>query len=261
MMRRADRLFQIVQYLRVRRCTTAEWLAQRLEVSTRTIYRDMQDLSLSGLPLEGEAGSGYRLRHTLDLPPLSFTTEELQALVLGLRLSRASSDAVLAQAAHAALAKIQAVLPQPRWGELQSRLFVPEIPRAGTDQLAPLRLALHEQRKLCLNYQRADGQNSQRVIWPLGLFYWGKVWTLVAWCEHRQSYRQFRLDRMQQVQVLPEPFQESEHISLAAYFRQVESEENIRLPEDWQPAPSPPQPEPMNTPSHRSATRRKPPSF
>ncbi len=198
-MRRADRLFQIVQFLRSRRVTTASWLSQVLEVSERTIYRDMQDLMVSGVPVEGEAGIGYVIRQGYDLPPLMFTQNELTALSLGASIVQSWSDAELAKAAQSVLSKIEIVLPDALKGKLdQTQLFSPmvQIPTEVASTMSGLRNAMEHRNKVILVYRRADGTGSKRVIWPLGLFFWGKVWTLGAWCESRQAFRNFRLDRI-----------------------------------------------------------------
>ncbi len=198
-MRRADRLFQIVQFLRSRRVTTAFWLSQVLEVSERTIYRDMQDLMMSGVPIEGEAGIGYVLRRGYDLPPLMFTQNELTALSLGARIVQSWSDTELAKAAQSVLSKVETVLPDALKGKLdQARLFSPmvQISTEVATTMSDLRNAIDHCNKVTLVYRRADGTRSERIIWPLGLFFWGKVWTLGAWCESRQAFRNFRLDRI-----------------------------------------------------------------
>lgn len=197
-MRRADRLFQIVQFLRSRRLTTAQWLAERLEVSVRTIYRDIQDLSLSGVPLEGEAGVGYVLRHPMDLPPLMFERDEIEALVAGARMVSSWADPALQRAAESALAKIHGVLPRPLRDELnRNQLFVPDVRAYPVHWLGLLRLAIRERRKLLLSYRCERETATERCIWPLGLFFWGQVWTLCGWCELRNDFRNFRIDRVQ----------------------------------------------------------------
>ena len=198
-MRRADRLFQIVQNLHHERVITARDLAQALEVSERTIYRDIQDLSLSGVPISGEAGQGYRLMRGFQIPPLMFTEEELEALLLGARMVRAWTDQGLALAAHQALQKIEHVLPERLKPELSRReIMVPDFSMEGqaSEQLLVVRQSIKEQRKIIIDYTREDGQHSNRTVWPLGLFYWGRVWTLAGWCELRDGFRNFRLDRM-----------------------------------------------------------------
>ncbi len=198
-MRRADRLFQIVQFLRSRRVTTAYWLSQVLEVSERTIYRDMQDLMASDVPIEGEAGIGYVIRNGYDLPPLMFTQNELTALSLGARIVQSWSDAELANAAQSALSKVETVLPDTLKGRIdQARLFSPmvRIPTEVAATMSDMRNAMDHRNKVIMVYRRADGKESERIIWPLGLFFWGNVWTLGAWCESRQGFRNFRLDRI-----------------------------------------------------------------
>lgn len=216
-MRRADRLFQIIQYLQGRRLVTAHQLAERLQVSDRTIYRDVQDLVLSGVPIEGEAGVGYVLRGGFHLPPLMFTHEEMEALVVGARMIDAWGGEKLSAAAKEALIKIEHVLPPRLKRELQKpRVFVPAVPdaRAFGPRLDTLREAINGRHVIQMLYQRADETESTRVIWPLGLLFWGRVWTLAAWCELRADYRTFRIDRIQQFDVLDKQFEETAEISL-----------------------------------------------
>ncbi|MCP4410049.1 MAG: YafY family transcriptional regulator [Gammaproteobacteria bacterium] len=204
-MRRADRLFQIVQFLRSRRVTTARWLAEVLEVSERTVYRDIQDLMSSGVPIEGEAGIGYVIRRGYDLPPLMFTRDEIAALTLGARIINSWADPGLAAAAQSVLSKVETVLPDSLKGELdQTRLFSPlvQISAKAASFMGALRGAADHRNKVTISYMRADSAESKRIIWPLGLFFWGKVWTLGAWCELRLAFRNFRLDRIQSLQVL-----------------------------------------------------------
>jgi predicted DNA-binding transcriptional regulator YafY len=198
-MRRADRLFRITQELDTKRYLTARELARKLEVSLRTIYRDIEALSASGVPIEGTAGAGYRLCQGFRLPPLMFDDEELTALLLGMRMVQAWSDRDLAAAARRARRKIEGVLPQRLQPILDSEaLLVPDfhLSDAMRDQVALLRKAIAEKRKVQMSYQRADGVISERILWPLGLFYWGEKWTLGAWCELRGAFRHFRLDRI-----------------------------------------------------------------
>lgn len=206
-MRRADRLFQLIQHLHYDRVTTARDLADSLEVSERTIYRDVQDLSLSGVPIEGEAGVGYRLLRGFHLPPLMFNEEELAALLLGARMVRAWTDKGLARAANQALRKIETVIPERLKPELtREDILVPDFNASGriADVIAILRSAIKQQNKVMYTYTREDGTLSQRTVHPLGLFYWGKVWTMVGWCELRDSFRHFRLDRMAEIHMLDE---------------------------------------------------------
>jgi predicted DNA-binding transcriptional regulator YafY len=198
-MRRADRLFRITQELRSDRWIEAGTMAERLEVSERTIYRDIQDLSLSGIPIIAETGLGYRLMEGFRLPPLMFDEEELEALLLGVRMVGVWSEPVLAEAAERAVARIEAVLPERLLPELSrtAMLVPPHGPdEAVGDALHLLRQAVRGQRKVRFHYRRGDGERSVRRVRPLGLAYWGRTWTLVAWCELRDDFRHFRLDRM-----------------------------------------------------------------
>jgi predicted DNA-binding transcriptional regulator YafY len=204
-MRRADRLFQIVLYLRRRRISTARDLAQALEVSERTIYRDVQDLSACGLPIESAAGVGYRLRRGFDLPPMMFDREELLALRLGARMVRSWADAALSQAAGNALRKIEAVLPA-ELADPGETLFAPHLHPYPVGLVGLLRHAATDRRKARFTYTRPDSETSSRTVWPLGLFYWGAAWTLVAWCETRNDFRSFRLDRISDPEIREEAF-------------------------------------------------------
>lgn len=203
-MRRADRLFQIVQYLRGGRLLTAADLAERLEVTKRTIYRDVADLMGSGVPIEGEAGVGYVMRAGYDLPPLMFNADEIVALVAGARMIRAWGGAQMAAAAEEALVKIEAVLPEEARRKAQS---VPVHAFAMADMTDDLRrmidrieTAADDRMRVDIKYADEAGAHSHRVIRPLGLWFWGKVWTVVAWCELRGDFRVFRVDRIKDVE-------------------------------------------------------------
>lgn len=208
-MRRADRLFQIVQFLRTRRVTTAAWLAERLEVSERTIYRDIKDLMLTGVNIEGEAGIGYVVRRGFDLPPLMFSKEEISALALGARLVDSWADPELATAAQSVLSKIETVLPVDLKSSFdETKMFSPymRIHPSVAALMSDTRKAADNRFKLSMEYTRADGEVSERIIWPLGLFFWGSIWTIGAWCELRDTFRVFRLDRIQVLTVLDEQY-------------------------------------------------------
>ena len=227
-MRRADRLFRIVQRLRRRGATTAHELAQALEVSERTVYRDVRDLLLSGVPIQGEAGVGYALDRSFELPPLMFDEEEIEALVLGARIVRAWTDPKLARAAEEALQKIENVLPPHLKTRLaEAALFAPsfhsrEQSRSG---LSGLRLAIRESRKARFRYVDRAQAGTERTVQPLGLYYWGQTWTLAAWCELRQGFRNFRVDRIQDLAVTSERFEKTPGHTLADFLAQVEAED------------------------------------
>ena len=221
-MRRADRLFQIVQLLRHRRLTTAAQLAERLEVSERTIYRDVADLIRSGVPIEGEAGVGYRMGKDFELPPLMFNVAEIQALVLGARMVDSWSDDELRGAVRAALDKIEAVLPEAERARMKSTALYSlsfDVPERMRTFMQVVRHATDDRSILTLRYQDRDGETSERRVRPLALYFWGKTWTLAAWCELRNDYRNFRLDRIENATALDETFELTPPVTLEDYVR------------------------------------------
>lgn len=228
-MRRADRLFQIIQLLRVRRLTTAADLAQELEISTRTVYRDVQDLIESGVPIEGEAGVGYRMRRGFELPAMTFTVDELEALVLGGRLVEAWADPDLGVAVRGAMKKIEGVLPEPLQASmLRTALFGPpaRMTKQAPDPLLHLRRAISHERWVFLHYTDGENRETERTVVPLGLYFWGKQWLLASYCLLRNDYRSFRADRIRDVTDLdPEPARLTgidPPISLAGYIQAME---------------------------------------
>lgn len=225
-MRRADRLFQIVQALRGGRMVTARDLALRLEVSPRTIYRDMAELMGSGVPITGEAGMGYVLQGGFDIPPLMFTAAELEAVLLGARMVQAWGGEQLAGAASEALAKIEAVVPAAlRQGMARSRVFAPDysFPAASRRLLDQLRQAIAGHHVVRLVYLTPEGAETTRFCRPLGLHYWGRVWTLAGWCELRDDFRTFRLDRIRSLDLEDRTFRDEPGRTLADFMRRVEA--------------------------------------
>ncbi len=226
-MRRAERLFHLVQLIRGRRLSTAAFLAQRLEVSERTVYRDVAELMAQGVPIEGEAGVGYRMNAGFDLPPLMFTQDEAKALVAAVRLAQPRLDAALARDAEGALSKIIAVLPAAARAAAESLAVY--APAVGLDdavrrRLETLRVAAEARHKLHLAYVDLQGRRSERTVRPLGCFYWGSVWTLAAWCESRVGFRSFRVDCIAELRVGDERFRDEAGKTLADLFRRVEAE-------------------------------------
>lgn len=218
-MRRADRLFQIIELLRAAgrgaagrgAALTARQLGTRLGVSERTVYRDIADLIASGTPIEGEAGVGYLLRRGFDLPPIMFDGDEIEAVVAGMHMVRAAAGSNLGEAAGRVLAKVEAVLPRERRGELaRARVLAPGSgpQRALAERLETLRDAVHRKACVQLDYTREDGATSRRVVQPLVLMYWPPNWLLGGYCELRQDFRSFRLDRMRDCTVLARRFDE-----------------------------------------------------
>ena len=226
-MRRAERLFQLVQLIRGRRLSTARFLAERLPASERTVYRDVADLMAQGVPIDGEAGVGYRMRAGFDLPPLMFTADEARALVAAVRLAQSRLDTELAAQAEGALSKMLAVLPPASRAAAESlAIYAPPTgPDTATrERLQRLRVAAEERRVVRLRYLDLKGRSSERRVRPLGCFYWSEVWTLAAWCEARQDFRNFRVDRIERLEVLDERFRDEVGRTLADLFRQVEGE-------------------------------------
>jgi len=208
-MRRADRLFDIIQVLRRRKLVRARELAERFEVSERTIYRDIGDLMASGVPVEGEAGVGYILREGYDLPPLMFTEQEIEALVLGARIVESWADPGLADAAAEALAKIETVVPAPLRRQMaETSLLAP--PNHFSERVlidpAALRRAIRQTRKVRFVYSDGQEQRTERSVRPLALAFYGPVWLLMSWCELRRDFRSFRLDRISDLAVLEDGF-------------------------------------------------------
>lgn len=208
-MRRTDRLFDIIQILRDGKLHRAQDIADRLEVSVRTIYRDMDTLVASGVPVEGERGVGYMVREQITLPPLNLTTAELEALNLGMAIVAEAADPDLKAAALSLADKIDAVLPTETVAEADAWKFAvyPFADAArGFTHMPALRAAIKSRQKLQLSYRRIDGTLTNRRIRPLHMEYWGRVWTLTAWCELREDFRVFRVDLIEEIAPLPELF-------------------------------------------------------
>ena len=208
-MRRADRLFQLTLLLGREKVLTGEWLAERLGVSKRTVYRDIGDLSRTGVPIEGEAGVGFRLRRGYHIPPLMFNAEELQALVFGARLVQSCADEGLGKAAEAVLAKVDAALPSHLKPKLEDTgLLVPdfrvspEIKRA----LRELRGAVSARERIEFSYTQGDGAAIDARVRPLCLRYLGGTWTLGGWSEHETAFRVFRVYRIAGLSVTDDCF-------------------------------------------------------
>jgi predicted DNA-binding transcriptional regulator YafY len=224
-MRRADRLFLIINALRGRRTALqARQLAEMLGVSLRTVYRDVADLQLSGVPIEGEAGVGYVLRKGSDIPPLMFTAEELESLVVGTRFVRAFAGEKLAAGAQAALMKIEAVLPpELRERSSRTRIYAPiwrdEHSTAFAERIDQLHAAIETQHVLRLFYRDELGRESERDVEPLCLAFWGGKWTLGTWCRLRKDFRNFRPDRIDRMEHTGEIFQSAPDRDLGSYLQ------------------------------------------
>ncbi len=199
-MSRAQRLLELIQVLRRhRQPVSGAALAEELGVSLRTLYRDVQTLIVQGARIDGEAGVGYVLRPGFMLPPLMFSEDEIEALVLGSRWVAERGDTPLAKAARNALVKIAAVLPEDMKEQVDaSGLHIgPGAPVAvGDAELATIRQAIRGERKLRISYVDGDGAKTRRTVWPFALGFFDRCRVVAAWCELRQSYRHFRTDRI-----------------------------------------------------------------
>lgn len=221
-MRKVDRLFEILQFLRGRRLRTAGFLAKELGVSLRTVYRDIQGLMASGVPIEGEPGVGYVLRQPIELPPLKFTPLELKALQLGVKMVEASADEEMVHAVKEASIKILDALPQAALRKEAPTTHVYfEIAMKTRENLALLRDAISDKTKVFLRYSDAEEKRSKRTVRPLGLEYWGKVWTLTAWCELREDFRVFRVDRIHACRLTDKKFGDEKGKSYQDYLNRV----------------------------------------
>jgi predicted DNA-binding transcriptional regulator YafY len=240
-MRRADRLFDVIQMMRTAKGPiTAAAIAQQLEVTPRTIYRDIASLQASRVPIEGAAGLGYVLRRGYDLPPLMFSTEEADAIAVGMRLLHRLRDPDLAQAAERVLAKIAVILPERIRGSLSDAPFTVSEGSARMPDginLSEIRAAIRDRTQLRLSYQDGNGSASDRIVWPIALVYYVDVTVLAAWCALRKDYRHFRVDRMQSLTVLDEPIP-ADHRMLLAGWEAAERQLPYDVPPPNLPPPS-----------------------
>ncbi len=226
-MRRADRLNNIVHHLRrMRGAVTAQDLADAFEVCPRTIYRDIQDLMASGVPIDGEAGVGYLLDKRYHLPPVMFDADELEAIALGIGMVRNWTDEVFAKKAQSAYEKIQAALPAKLLHDLE-QICTFSAPSHYNTLLnvgfSEVRECIRQQRKVRFEYLDLKEQKSQRIIRPLALISFSPVWLLAGWCELRQAFRNFRLDRITTFEALTEPCPKDHDKNLMAYLKAVDA--------------------------------------
>ena len=198
-MARSQRLLELIQVLRRHRHpVSGQVLADELGVSLRTVYRDVQTLIGQGAPIDGEAGLGFILRPGFVLPPLMFSDEELEALVLGLRWVAQRTDASFEHSAMNALAKIAAVLPADLRNSVEGIGLIPFPGREPGERLdlAPIRAAIRSEQMVVLDYADVKGEHTRRTIWPIALAFFENSRVLAAWCELRQDFRHFRIDRI-----------------------------------------------------------------
>lgn len=219
-MKRSDRLFDMIQLLRDGRLYRAQEIADRLDVSLRTVYRDMDTLMASGVPIEGTRGRGYRATAAITLPPLNLTMTELEALHLGMAVVGEVADEELKAAAASLSSKIDAVLPEDRsagptgWG---FAVYPFADAAKGFQHMPSIRSATRSRQKLRITYRDLDNTVTERTIRPLQMDYWGRLWTATVWCETTGDFAELRVDRIEALQVLPQLFTEEPGKTLADY--------------------------------------------
>jgi predicted DNA-binding transcriptional regulator YafY len=226
-MNRIDRLFGITTLLQARRYTSAEHIAEQFGISVRTVYRDIKALGEQGIPISFEVGRGYFLVQGFFLPPVTFSAQEANALLLLEALGATLADQSIEQHVAAALQKVKAVLRPPdqdRLAQLASgiKLHLPEYQEGNTEYLAPIQLAIANRHVLELAYRDKAGQSSQRRVEPIGLVFYNFTWHLVGWCQLRRAYREFRVARVQQLTATTEAFTNQSPLSLAAYIASLQ---------------------------------------
>ncbi|MDM7859768.1 YafY family protein [Alteromonas sp. ASW11-36] len=227
-MRKSDRLNQIVHYLRrMHQAVTAEVLAEQFEVSVRTLYRDIQDLQDSGVPIVGEAGVGYLIDKSYHLPPIMFDADEVEAIALGISLVSNWTDDNFAQKAQSAYQKIQATLSPEMLQELAqiTTFSAPSHYKIPWQvDFTEIRECIRSKQLIQFDYQALDDTITQRTIRPLALTSFSPVWLLTGWCELRCAFRNFRIDRISNFKLLGQRFKDEKDKSLAAYLKTVQQE-------------------------------------
>ena len=222
-MRKADKLFQLTNILRARQPITADQLAQELGVSVRTVYRYIDDLSVSGIPIFGTTGLGYQLHEKFELPPLNLTEGELSALMLGVRMVSSWTGDELAESAKLLAKKIEAALPEKMRDDYSDVVFAPESNHSNSNRKVweGLHNAIKKSAVVDIQYCALDGSESSRSVYPLGLVYWGGKWTLAAWCTNKQDFRNFRIDKIVDFSVLDTLFGTTQQICLEAFMANI----------------------------------------
>jgi predicted DNA-binding transcriptional regulator YafY len=238
-MRRTERLFAIIQIMRRARAPiTASSIADELETSLRTIYRDIAELIAQRVPIRGEAGIGYMLESGFDMPPLMLTPDEIEAVVLGARWVSGRGDPALARAANDLVAKIGAVIPSHlRPFLLDGALTTPDRTgwvRPDTLDVARVRGAIRGQTKICLTYRDENEQETRRTVWPIAIAYYETVRLLAAWCELRGDFRNFRTDRVTEAEFIDERYPARRDILRSQWRKAAEAER-----ERWAGIPRP----------------------
>ena len=224
-MNRIDRLHAILTHLQSKKRVTAQEVADRFNISLRTVYRDVKALEESGVPVIGEAGSGYTIMEGYRLPPVMFTQEEASALLLGAKLAEYLSDESIKKHFNAALFKIKAVLrtsDKEHMDQLNDNIVVlsrlPADDSAGR-YLVDLQKALGDKKVIQIRYQSGQDAVTERTLEPIGLCHYGQAWHLIGWCHLRNGYRDFRVSRIQQLQLFDKTFEPETHPSLQEYMQ------------------------------------------
>lgn len=223
-MRRADRLIKIVHYLRrMRHAVTAAKIAEDFEICQRTVYRDIQDLMNSGVPIYGEAGVGYVIDKKYHLPPVMFDFDELEAIALGINMVCNWTDEQFSLKANSALEKIQAVLSETLLRDM-NQLTTHSVESKGKIpwevSFSDIRECIRNKRKIQFHYKDLKDKESRRKIRPLSMVFFGPVWLVTGWCETREAFRNFRLDRMRQLVVTNQTFRDERGKTLRDYLAQ-----------------------------------------
>ncbi len=218
-MRKADKLFQLTNLIRARQPITAQSIAEHLSVNIRTVYRYIDDLSISGIPIYGTPGIGYQLDEDFELPPLNITASELDALLLGVKLITTWTGEELSSAASSLAKKIEAVVPKHLIDEYADVIFTPDFvnPNKNKALWNDLHKAIKNTIAIEITYLSLSDATTTRTLYPLGLAYWGGTWTLAAWCTIRNDYRNFRVDRIQEL-INKETFKKTSVINLQAFM-------------------------------------------
>lgn len=223
-MRKADKLFQLTNLIRVKQPITADQIAREIGVSVRTVYRYIDDLSVSGIPIYGTAGIGYQLQEGYELPPLNLTDKEVDVLMLGIKMVSTWTGDVLSESAQSLANKIESVLPKHVRDEYSPTVYAPDLLFRRNERKIWEQCynAIKEKHCLSIGYQTPDGSNTQRKICPLGLFYWGGKWTVGSWCFLRNDFRDFRLDRIKTIELHKGTCIENKRINLQSYLAAIE---------------------------------------
>jgi len=222
-MRKAYKLFQLTNLIRSKQPITAARIAEELDVSVRTVYRYIDDLSVSGIPIYGTTGIGYQLHEHFELPPLNLTENELDALILGVKMVSSWTGDALSESANSLVSKIEAVLPEKLLKEYSRTIYAPDLSgkKKDRDVWEFMFKAIKNSISIYIKYKAQNGRNTSRVIYPLGLFYWGGKWTLGSWCTLREDFRDFRLDRIDDKSIREEGPINNKSITLEAYFSSI----------------------------------------